>query len=146
MAKRGGKQETGTPLVRKLGLQPGHLVHLIDVPPGWSIPGPPDGVIVRRRRSGSPTVGRPVDVTIAFHRSAAHLAEKARSQAGALSPTAALWIAWPRRAGGHRSDITDSLVRTVLLSVGVVDVKVAALDDDWSGLKFVWRREKRPSP
>ena len=64
----------------------------------------------------------------------------------ALAPTSALWIAWPRRAGGHRSDITDSLVRETLLPIGVVDVKVAALDEDWSGLKFVWRKDRRPSP
>ena len=60
-----------------------------------------------------------------------------------LAPDAALWIAWPRRTGGHSSDISDSLVRGGLLSTGVVDVKVAALDDDWSGLKFVWRSENR---
>jgi len=52
-------------------------------------------------------------------------------------------VAWPRRAGGHRSDITDNLLREVLLPVGVVDIKVAALDEDWSGVRFVWRKANR---
>ncbi|MEJ0014705.1 MAG: hypothetical protein WDN07_04015 [Actinomycetota bacterium] len=53
-------------------------------------------------------------------------------------------FAWPRRAGSHRSDITDNLVRDVALPLGIVDVKVAAIDDDWSGLRFVWRVSNRP--
>ncbi|MBV8464286.1 MAG: hypothetical protein JO368_13395 [Acidimicrobiales bacterium] len=65
--------------------------------------------------------------------------------AAALGPAAALWVAWPRRAGGHQSDVTDALVRDTLLPVGVVDVKVAAIDADWSGLKFVWRKAARPA-
>jgi hypothetical protein len=56
---------------------------------------------------------------------------------------AALWIAWPRRAAGHRSDVTENLIREVALPLGLVDTKVAALDADWSGLKIVWRRERR---
>ena len=62
-----------------------------------------------------------------------------------LAPAASLWLAWPRRAGGHHSDLTDQLLRDVLLPFGLVDVKVAALDHDWSGLKFVWRRQRRPT-
>jgi len=54
-----------------------------------------------------------------------------------------LWIAWPRRAAGHISDITDNVVRNVALPLGLVDVKVAALDEDWSALKFVWRKKLR---
>jgi len=50
---------------------------------------------------------------------------------------------WPRRAGGHRSDITDTVIRRYALPIGLVDVKVAAIDDDWSGLRLVWRTEHR---
>jgi hypothetical protein len=50
---------------------------------------------------------------------------------------------WPRRAAGHDSDITDNLLREVVLPTGLVDVKVAAVGEDWSGLRFVWRREVR---
>jgi hypothetical protein len=60
-----------------------------------------------------------------------------------IYPAGALWVAWPRRAAGHRSDITDNVVREHALPLGVVDVKVAAIDDDWSGLRLVWRTENR---
>lgn len=60
-----------------------------------------------------------------------------------LADDAALWVAWPRRAAGHVSDITENALREVFLPLGVVDVKVAALGEDWSGLKFVRRRENR---
>ena len=60
-----------------------------------------------------------------------------------LPKSSALWVAWPRKAGGHVSDVEENLLREVLLPTGVVDVKVAALDVDWSGLKFVWRKENR---
>ena len=63
----------------------------------------------------------------------------------ALRSHGSLWIAWPRKAAGHVSDISESKLREVVLPVGLVDVKVAALDEHWSGLKFVWRRELRSS-
>ena len=60
-----------------------------------------------------------------------------------IYPAGALWVAWPRRAGGHRSDITDTVIRGHALPIGLVDVKVAAIDNDWSGLRLVWRTEHR---
>jgi hypothetical protein len=60
-----------------------------------------------------------------------------------IYPGGALWIAWPRRAGGHRSDITDNIVREQALPLGVVDVKIAAIDNDWSGMRLVWRLANR---
>ena len=72
-------------------------------------------------------------------RSAARSGELARR----IYPAGALWVAWPRRAGGHRSDITDNVIREHALPIGLVDVKVAAIDDDWSGLRLVWRVEHR---
>ncbi|HEX5287645.1 MAG TPA: hypothetical protein VFX25_02145, partial [Streptosporangiaceae bacterium] len=60
-----------------------------------------------------------------------------------IFPAGALWIAWPRRAAGHRSDITDNVIREYVLPLGLVDVKVAAIDEDWSGLRVVWRTENR---
>ena len=61
-----------------------------------------------------------------------------------IYPSGALWAAWPRRAGGHESDITDSVIRDWALELGVVDVKVAAIDADWSGMRLVWRLANRP--
>ena len=60
-----------------------------------------------------------------------------------IFPSGALWIAWPRKAGGHVSDLTDGVVREAGLRGNLVDTKVAAIDADWSGLKFVWRRQSR---
>jgi hypothetical protein len=60
-----------------------------------------------------------------------------------MQPNGSLWLAWPRKAGGHTSDISDNEIRRVVLPLGLVDVKVAALDVDWSGLKIMWRKELR---
>jgi hypothetical protein len=127
----------------KLGIKPGHLVHLLGAPRGWSIPELPQDVRLLRRRAGTRSNGRPADVTVVFCRRAVELVRTAPSAACRLDGSRSLWIAWPRRAGGHQSDVTDSLVRATLLPIGVVDVKVAALDADWSGLKFVRRRDNR---
>ena len=83
------------------------------------------------------------DVTIAFYRQLSRLQADAADLVAALGPESSLWLAWPRRAGGHESDITDTEVRAALLPTGLVDTKVAALDEDWSGLKFVWRKDLR---
>jgi hypothetical protein len=83
-----------------------------------------------------------VDIAVAFCRVPADV-RTVRSLIDSLPPQSALWVAWPRKAGGHLSDVDENLLREVLLPAGVVDVKVAALDADWSGLKFVWRKENR---
>lgn len=85
----------------------------------------------------------PVDTIVAFVRTPADLAAVAATLPWSIHPDCALWIAWPRKAGGHRSDLTEQLLRDTLLPVGVVDTKVAAIDRDWSGLMFVWRKELR---
>ena len=126
---------SGTPLSKKLGIKPGHRLALLRAPDGWAVPDLPDGV----------TEGAPedADVVVAFHRSAAELAAGIEALGQAIHPDGMVWIAWPRKAGGHDSDITENGIRDVVLPLGLVDTKVAALDDDWSGLKVVWRREKR---
>ena len=58
-------------------------------------------------------------------------------------PAGAVWVLWPRRASGHDSDITDNVMRSCALAAGLVDVKVAAVDEDWSGLRLVWRTKNR---
>ncbi|MCW2494261.1 hypothetical protein [Jatrophihabitans sp.] len=123
---------SGTPQARKLGLKPGLRVSFHAAPAGWALDGPPEIELV---------ADGPVDVFIAFVRSAAEL--EAAAWGERIFPTGALWIAWPRRAGGHTSDVTDSVVREAVLPLGLVDVKVAAIDDDWSGLKIVWRLTER---
>jgi hypothetical protein len=134
---------SATPLAKKLGVKEGHRLLLFEAPADWTVPDLPGGVATRRR-SGSRLPGTlDADVVIAFFTAAARLAKIGPDLARRLPDAAALWVAWPRRAGGHDSDITDQVPRDVLLPIGVVDVKVAALDPDWSGLKFVWRLEQR---
>jgi hypothetical protein len=130
---------SGTPLAKKLGIKPESAVALLDAPKGWSIPGLPSGVEVRRGRD----VKRAADVIVLFVRDAAALAAETARVVAAVPADGALWVAWPRRAGGHVTDVTEQSLRDQLLPTGLVDNKVAALDDDWSGLRFVWRKELR---
>ena len=130
---------SGTPLHRKLGIEEGHVVALLGEPAGWSIEGLPNRVALRRRARG------PLDVIVAFFARRAALERRLPALVRALRADGSLWIAWPRKAAGHVSDISENKLREVILPVGLVDVKVAALDEHWSGLKFVWRRELRSS-
>jgi hypothetical protein len=125
---------SGTPQARKLGLKPGLRVALDDPPPGWTLSGPPAGL---QAADGA------ADVLIAFFRTAAEIPRRLPGLARRVYPDGAIWAAWPRRAAGHASDITDNIVRSHALELGLVDVKVAAIDEDWSGLRLVWRASNR---
>lgn len=134
---------SGTPLAKKLGIKPESSLALLDAPARWAVPDLPAGARVERA-STSASALRDADVAVAFCRSSEDVARLA-SLAGDVPVRSALWIAWPRKAAGHVSDVTENLLRELLLPTGLVDVKVAALDADWSGLKFVWRKENRPT-
>jgi hypothetical protein len=129
---------SGTPQARKLGLTPGHCISFDHPPPGWSLEDPPEDLT----HVSSP---EPADVVIAFFSAAEELSRRLPELVRRIFPSGALWVAWPRRAGGHESDITESIVRASALELGVVDVKVAALDANWSALRFVWRLANRPT-
>ncbi len=85
------------------------------------------------------------EVVVAFFGTLAALGRDAERLAAAIVPNGTVWVAWPRKAAGHVSDLSDEAVRATMLPTGLVDVKVAALDEHWSGLKFVWRKELRAS-
>ena len=121
---------------RKLGLKPGHRVWLDNPPSGWAFADPPGGL-------ETVPAPEPADVIVAFFARAADLGPRLPALAMRIFPDGAIWAAWPRRAGGHTSDITDNVVREHALDLGLVDVKVAAIDEDWSGLRLVWRKENR---
>jgi hypothetical protein len=123
-----------TPQVRKLGIKPGHRVCL-ERAGAWTLTDPPDVEYV--------TDG-PADVIVAFVRTPAEL--RAAEWGERIFPDGSVWVAWPRKAAGHVSDVTENGIRDAVLPLGLVDVKVAAIDDDWSGLKVVWRRERRSRP
>ena len=124
---------SSTPQARKLGLRPGSRLAVVGAPPDWALQDPP------------PTVAAPsgaADVLIVFVRAAAELTGLT-GLAERIFPAGALWVAWPRKAAGHVSDVTENGIRDAVLPYGLVDVKVAAIDTDWSGLKIVWRRANR---
>ena len=124
-----------TPQARKLGLQPGRRVALDHAPDGWHLDDPPEVEFVP---------DGPVDVLLTFVRSAAELHPGPWGER--IFPDGAMWVAWPRKAAGHVSDVTENGIRDAVLPLGLVDVKVAAIDEDWSGLKIVWRQANRSTP
>jgi hypothetical protein len=127
---------SGTPQARKLGLKAGHRVALDEPPEGFSLREPPDGL-------RAPDADGVADLIVAFFRAEADIADRLPALARRVFPAGALWAAWPRKAAGHASDITDNVVRDHALELGLVDVKVAAIDEDWSGLRLVWRVSNR---
>ena len=140
---------SGTPLARKLGIKPGHAVHAIDAPAGYrALLAPlPDGVTFVSRLSDS------VDVVHVFVTKASTLATAVLRIRKEMRPDASLWVSWPKKAATRsrrssdrlETDVTEDVVRAVALPTGLVDVKVCAVDDVWSGLRLVWRREHRGS-
>jgi hypothetical protein len=130
---------TGTPLVRKLGLRPGMAAVFLDAPADFasSLGELPDGVApVAELRSH-------VDLVVCFVTEREALAERLEPLREAIRPAGMAWIAWPKRASKVPTTITEDVVRELALPLGLVDVKVCALDAVWSGLKLVLRRELR---
>jgi hypothetical protein len=130
---------SGTPLVRKLGIKPGARLALIGAPEGFdSVLGElPDGVAVRLRAGG------PVDVAVAFFTQRTALVRRLPRLRVALDPAGGLWLAWPKRSSGVATDLTEGAVRELGLAAGLVDNKVCAIDETWSGLRFVYRLADR---
>ncbi len=131
---------SGTPLAKKLGIKEGHRVVLEGAPAGFEglLAPLPAGVTVRRRAGGV------ADVLMYFTTEAGRLAANIERLGAAIEVDGAIWIAWPKRASKVPTDMTENVVRDVALPLGLVDNKVAALDETWSGLRIVWRRELRP--
>ena len=128
---------SGTPLAQKLGIKPGATVAYIRRPEGFQIELPPDVVV-------EPRLGGPLDVCIAFFTRAADITRDWPKLTKAMTPAGGLWVAWPKKASGIVTDITEQTFRDLLLPTGWVDNKVCAIDDTWSGLRFVLRTDLRP--
>ena len=130
---------SGTPLPRKLGIKPGTTLAILDAPPGFdaTLGELPDGV--RHADDGEDSV----DVLVAFHISRETLDAMFLTQARRIVPNGGYWIAWPKRSSGVPTDITEDVLREVILPAGLVDNKVCAIDETWSGLRFVVRKEHR---
>ncbi len=120
---------SGTPLAKKLGIREGSTVALVGAPSGFIIPALPSGVKLRR------SVRETSDVTLWFVSSATDLNRRI-DQMAHRADKGALWICWPKRASGVRTDVTEHAVRTAGLANGLVDFKIGAIDNTWSGLRF----------
>ncbi len=133
---------SGTPLVRKLGIKPEAQLGVIGAPEGFddTLGELPPGVRVRRRLGG-----QPFDVIVAFHARRADLERRLPALSAALDPAGGLWLAWPKRASGVATDVTEDVVRSLGLAAGLVDNKVCAIDHVWSGLRLVYRLRDRPA-
>lgn len=127
---------SGTPQLKKLGIVPGARWDVDAAPEGWAFETEPDP------GDRAPASG-PAHVVLAFVRSAAEIVPVLERLEQRIFPAGGLWIAWPRKAAGHVSDVAENDIRDAALARKLVDVKVAAIDTDWSGLKLVWRRENR---
>jgi len=130
---------SGTPLPEKLGIRRGARVAFLAAPPGFAdeMGALPVGVTVAHRLRG------PHDVIVFFTKERRELERRFEALAGALDPSGGLWIAWPKKASGVPTDLTESVLREVALPQGLVDNKVCAIDGTWSGLRLVIRLVNR---
>lgn len=135
-----GDGRSPAPLAAKLGIGPGHVVLLDRPPPEWRLETPPGAVVTGRLREG-------LDLCLTFQTRRARLERRLPELEARTTTAGAVWVAWPKRAavarGAISTDLDDRVVREVGLETGWVDVKVAAVDDTWSALKFVRRRADR---
>jgi hypothetical protein len=130
---------SGTPLAKKLGIRAGDTVALVGAPDGFEdeLEGLPDGVQLRRRAGGKP------EVVLLFTTQARDLERRFPGLAKSVFPDGSLWIAWPKRSARVATDLDENRLRDIGLPHGLVDNKVCAVNEVWSGLRFVWRRENR---
>ena len=128
-----------TPLPRKLGIKEGSTVAFRSAPDdfGQALGELPPGVTIKGRVAG------PVDVVVAFFVRRSELERRLPALTRAIHPDGGLWIGWPKRASGVATDITEDVVRELGLAGGVVDNKVCAIDETWSGLRLVFRLADR---
>src|SRR5262249_15976496 len=133
---------SGTPLVQKIGIKPGHRLVLRNHPASFlrDLGKLPEGVSSTKRFSGK------ADVVVYFTEKRSALEEDFPALAGKLEPNGMLWVAWPKKGSGRQTDLDENIVRDTGLGCGLVDVKVCAVVETWSGLKFVIRLKDRPQP
>ena len=133
---------SGTPLPKKLGIKSGAHLALIDAPEDFNATlGELPAAVTTRT-----TVRGPLDVMLYFTTSRAGLARRFQALAAALDPAGGLWVAWPKKASGVPTDLNENAIRDIGLAAGLVDNKVCAIDNTWSGLRFVIRVKDRPRP
>ncbi len=130
---------SGTPLAKKLGITAGNTVALLGAPGGFGdlVAPLPEGVEVRSRLGGH------TDVVVLFAPRRAALERRLGALKRAIHSAGSLWVAWPKKSSGVFTDMTEDVVREVGLPEGLVDNKVCAIDETWSGLRLVYRLVNR---
>jgi len=126
-------------LPKKLGIVGDAVFAVIGAPPGFEATLGDYGEAVWQR-----SLLPPLDVVVTFHTERARLVAAWPKLSAAASPDGAVWVAWPKKTSGVATDLTEDVLRTELLPTGWVDNKVCAIDETWSGLRFVLRKELRP--
>ena len=142
MSESGPQISASGELARKLSIKSDSRLCVTGAPPGFARLTPatlPDGVRLLRRLAGT------FDVIVAFIASRAELEHRLPRLRAALDPAGVLWIAWPKRTSPITTDLRDGVVRELGLAAGLVDNKVCAIDETWSGLRFVYRLGDRPA-
>jgi hypothetical protein len=133
---------SGTALPQKLGIKPGCRVALLSAPKGFADSlSLPEEVAVATSLAGK----APLNVAVLFVTSRADLLKRFSTVAKRLDPAGGFWVAWPKRSSGVETDLTEDRVREIALEAGLVDNKVCAIDDTWSGLRLVYRLKDRPT-
>jgi hypothetical protein len=129
---------SGTPLVKKLGIRESANAAFVNSPPNFATTlDLPAGVTLNSRSQ------KPLDFVLLFVKSKRELENKFSPCAAKLTPSGMLWVSWPKKTSGVVTDVTENIIREVGLAKGMVDVKVCAVDEIWSGLKFVFRLKDR---
>ena len=132
---------SGTPLPQKLGIKPGTIVVAIDVPENYR-------KLLGQIPSGVNFATRPVGNSKFIHLFATRRSELEKQLSNLrqkIAEDAAVWVSWPKKSSGVATDITEDVIRAVALPLGFVDIKVCAVDETWSGLKLMIRKENRKS-
>jgi hypothetical protein len=129
---------SGTPLVKKLGIKPGFNLAFVNAPSGFAreLDLPSDVTINSRS-------GKPLDFVHLFVKSEKEMKTKFSEYAKRLNASGMIWVSWPKKSSGVMTDVSEGIVRAIGLAAGLVDVKICAVDDVWSGLKFVFRLQDR---
>jgi hypothetical protein len=133
---------SGKPAVQKLGVKPGFRILCVGVPAAYTeIVGklPVDVTMASAARA-------PLDMVHLFVTEAKGLAARLRDYRKVIAPDGMIWVSWPKKSSGAVTDLTVVVVRDTALPLGLVDIKVCAIDDTWSGLKFVIPKDQRTGP
>lgn len=130
---------SGTPLPQKLGIKEGHKVALVGAPKGFDLGALPTGATLQTGLRGK----TPLDVIVVFVKQRDDLVNQLAACRPRMQQSAGLWIAWPKKASKVPTDIVEQTIRDVALPTGLVDNKVCAVDETWSGLRLVIRVENR---